>query len=180
MRRVLVLGIVLALAAGAAPALAASKTTVALSQSGKARAGEPAPWLAGWTLANETFNLSKAFKDPSVARVALVFFATWCAPCKAGILKLTAASKDLQAAGVRLVLVNFQDKTEDVRRYLEGNGLAAEVLLDPFGRTRDVFLDPSGDKVELPRTVLVGRDGKVQAIFGEEGDDYVDRVRAGK
>ena len=180
MRRAVVLGIALALSASSvAPAWAAKETT-ALGSSGQARVGEAAPWIAGWTLTNETFNLKKAFKDPRVTRVALVFFATWCAPCKAGIAKLKDAAQDVDAAGVRLIFVDFEDKADDARKFLGGIGLDAQVVLDPYGKTKDVYLDPSGDKVELPRTVIVGRDGKVQAVFGEEGDDYVARVRAGK
>jgi thiol-disulfide isomerase/thioredoxin len=126
------------------------------------------------------FNLAKAFQDPATRRVALVFFATWCAPCKAGIQTLKAEAQRLRAAGVQVVLVDYQDRPEQVRQYLNGAACPFPVVLDPFGKTKGSYLEPSGDRVVLPRTVLVGRDLAVEAIFSEEGDDYVDRIVAGR
>ena len=153
--------------------------TETLSSSGSATVAAAAPWLAGWTLEDQVWNLRKAFADTSTDRVALVFFATWCAPCKQGVMQLTARAADLKTAGVSVVLVDYQEDAAKVRGFL-GDKPAFPVVLDRFGASEQSYLRTNGDQVRLPRTVLIGRDMKVQAIFGSEGGDYVDRLLSGR
>ena len=154
-------------------------STDSLASSGAAKVDAAAPWLAGWTLEDQVWNLRKAFADTSTDRVALVFFATWCAPCKQGVMQLTARAADLKAAGVSVVLVDYQEDAAKVRGFL-GDKPAFPVVLDRFGASEQSYLRTNGDQVRLPRTVLIGRDMKVQAIFGSEGGDYVDRLLSGR
>lgn len=166
-----------ALAARAAAPDAAPTET--LTNSGTATVGAAAPWLAGWTLEDQVWNLRKAFADTSTDRIALVFFATWCAPCKQGVMQLTARAADLKAGGVSVVLVDYQEDAAKVRGFL-GDKPTFPVVLDRFGACEQSYLRTNGDQIRLPRTVLIGRDMKVQAIFGSEGGDYVDRLLSGR
>jgi len=165
-------------AAPAEPAVEESATE-SLDRSGASVVGQAAPWLAGWTLDDQVWNLRKAFADTSTQRVALVFFATWCAPCKQGIAQLSARAADLKADGVSIILVDYQEDAVKVRKFL-GDQSTFPVMLDRFGAAQQSYLSTNGDQVRLPRTVLIGRDMKVQAIFGSEGGDYVDRILAGR
>jgi thiol-disulfide isomerase/thioredoxin len=166
----------LAGAAGAADPVA----TESLDRSGDAAVSRPAPWLAGWTLDDQVWNLTKAFADTTSRRVALVFFATWCAPCRQGIERLSARADELRAAGVRVVLVDYQEEAEKVRRFV-GAAPSFPVVLDRFGVAEKSYLRTGDEPVRLPRTVLIGReDNVVEAIFGSEGEDYVDRILAGR
>jgi len=172
--------------------------TVAVNKSVKLEVGKDAPWFSGWTTDDKVFTVRKALDDPKVKRLALVFFAKYCVACRPGIKKLAAAADKMQAQGIQVVLVNFQDKPDEIQQYLkslsanadgpaqggapnsqQNVGIPFTVVLDRYGQSNRVFLEPTGDKVVLPRTVLIGKDGKVQAIFGEEGDDYVDRIMQG-
>lgn len=172
---ILIFILCLAGSAGAADPVA----TESLNRSGDAAVSRPAPWLAGWTLDDQVWNLRKAFADTTSQRVALVFFATWCAPCRQGIERLSARAADLRAAGVKVILVDFQEEAEKVRRFV-GAAPPFPVVLDRFGATEKSYLRTGDEPVRLPRTVLIGRDGNVQAIFGSEGEDYVDRILAGR
>lgn len=149
--------------------------TESLQSSGEAIVGEDAPWLSGWTLAEEVFNNQKVFKDESVNRVALVFWASWCAPCKKGIIELNNHCDELKELGIKVVLVNSAESEEAVRKFFGENGSPFTVVLDPYSKNRDTYM-PS----PLPKTVLIGRDGIVEAIFGKEDSDYVQRIIDGK
>lgn len=160
------------------PALpAVIRATESLSRSGEASVSEAAPWLSGWTTDERVWNLKRAFADSLTTRVALVFFATWCPPCREGITRLTARASELRAAGVGVVLVDFKEDARKVERFV-GASPAFPVVLDRFGTTEKTYLRSGEEPVTLPRTVIVGRDGVVQAIFGTEGGDYVDRILA--
>jgi len=124
------------------------------------------------------FNIRKPFRNPEVRCVALVFWATWCAPCKEGIEKLRAAADRLKSAGVHVVLVNFGESESEVRSYFEGQDSGFPVVLDRFMNSQSTYIMSNKTGGALPRTVLLDRDSKVVAIFGAEGKDYVDRVVA--
>jgi len=191
MRTVLMMTIALLvpiLAAGADPAAAAddaakkaaADTTETLAASGSARPGGTAPWLAGWTIDDQVFNIRKALAKQPSRRLVITFWASWCAPCRVGMDALDAAADTLQKAGVTVVQVNVAEEEDVVRAFLAENPTRHLVVLDRFGQTRMAWLEDAGGGFRLPRTVLVDSAGIVTAIFGKEGSDYVDRVLAGR
>jgi thiol-disulfide isomerase/thioredoxin len=164
---------------GAGAAGATGKTSQLLVKSAGAQIGQPAPWLAGcWTLEGQPFNVQLPFAEPGVQRLALVFWATWCPNCRAGIAVLNRAADELRRAGVKVVLVNIGETNEAIRNYLARNPTTFSIALDFYANAKDTYLDVKEDKnMELPRTVIIGRDGVVRRIIGEEGEDYVAKVR---
>lgn len=152
--------------------------TEVLRSAGEALLGEDAPWIAGWTISGDVWNVKRALADSTCDRVAMVFFATWCAPCRHGIALLKERAADLQRNRVQVVLVNFREDAETVRAYL-GPEPPFTVMLDRYGNCRQAYLRGLGDSVVLPQTVVVGRNGRIQMIIGKEGADYVDRILAG-
>lgn len=150
-----------------------------LQSAGAALVGEEAPWIAGWTLDGDVWNLRLAFSDTTTDRVAIVFFASWCAPCRHGLDVLRARSADLSANRVQVVLVNLQEDADKVRSFV-GERPRFPVVLDRYGATQQTYLRTVAGSVALPQTVVVRRDGRIQAILGREGADYVDRIIAGR
>jgi len=161
-------------------AAARPDSTESLATVGRVTVGDAAPWLAGWTTDDRVFNLRRALDDSTTARLALVFWATWCAPCRVGIAMLDAARDELADAGVAVVLVNAAEDAATVQAYLDANPAGFPVLMDRFGQNCDRWLNEPGGGFRLPRTVLVERDGTVGAVFGAEGRDYVERIIAGR
>jgi hypothetical protein len=89
---------------------------------------------------------------------------------------LDAAAPDLAAAGVRVVLLNVAEEERVVRGFLAENPTDHLVVLDRFGQCREDWLEDEAGGFRLPRTVVVAPDGKVAAILGREGGDYVERI----
>lgn len=162
--------LVVALAAGAA-----DLPTEHLPDHGDLAVGAKSPWISGWTLDGQVWNLKKAFADESTRRTVLVFWATWCGPCKQGLRELTAAADGLAAAGVQTVLVNLDQDQATVERFLAANPMPFTCILDPFQTSarRYFGVDDDGPALTLPRTVLLAPDRTVEAILGREGDDYL-------
>ncbi|MDR2591855.1 MAG: TlpA family protein disulfide reductase [Chitinispirillales bacterium] len=114
-------------------------------------------------------------QDPKITRVALVYFATWCAPCALGALKLKAAREALKRNGVLAVFVNVgETDVTAVHKWIKEYGdLGFPLIMDtksqmvgPYGLT-----DPSG-RVLMPRTIVLNRNLKPLFLLGTEGDDF--------
>jgi peroxiredoxin len=114
-------------------------------------------------------------QDPQIKRVALVYFATWCAPCAAGSRKLRAAKETLRRNGVLVIFVNAgESDVTAIRKWIKDYGdpgfpliLDAKTqMLGPWGLT-----DPSG-KVLMPRTLVLNRNLRPLFLIGTEGDDF--------
>jgi cytochrome c biogenesis protein CcmG, thiol:disulfide interchange protein DsbE len=106
-------------------------------------------------------------KADLVGHVSLVnVFASWCGPCRQEHAELAALAKD---ARIRLVGIDYKDKPENARRFLDelGNPYAA-IGVDARGRT-GIDWGVYG----VPETFIVGPDGVIRYKFigpiGEAG-----------
>ncbi len=153
------------------------KTTKRLAALGPLRVGAEAPWFSGWSLDGEVLNPKKL---PADRPWAFVFFATWCRPCITGLELLQAGRAELEAAGLHVVLVNHAEEEPAVRAFLKERSLWGQfpVLHDKFGEMAKSFGVSQGEKLVLPRTIVLSPDRQVLAIFGEEGADYIPALTA--
>lgn len=140
-----------------------------VSSSGPVTVGAPFPTFAGYDLAGTLVTsrfLFTARPGATPTPVVLSFFATWCKPCKRHLPTLHRAA---QAAGARLVLVDFGDEDPgEVREFLGDLGVrGAAVLAD---KTLAISSRVGVTKA-LPRTFVLDATGNVTAIFEHEGDD---------
>jgi cytochrome c biogenesis protein CcmG/thiol:disulfide interchange protein DsbE len=93
--------------------------------------------------------------------VAINFWATWCAPCRAEIPELArvyAARRDqcFEMLGIAEESGSPQEVADSARRF----GINYPVLLDDQGRTGEAFRIPG-----YPRTYLIDHEGRVRRTF---------------
>ena len=88
--------------------------------------------------------------------VVLDFWATWCGPCIKSLPGLIELAGAFPADKVKLIGINQGEPPEQVTRFLEARGLKLSVVMDADqGVGRKYGVDA------IPRTIVVGPDGKV-------------------
>lgn len=93
--------------------------------------------------------------------VVIDFWATWCQGCKEAFPKLNALVNDFGARNVSVLGINIDHiKPERIESFAEKANLDYKILLDPKAATVKQF----GIK-GVPSLAVVGKDGKIEAIF---------------
>lgn len=140
---------------------------------------EALPWFVARDRSNkETFSKKtlETLVEPQTKRVALVFFATWCIPCREGIVRLRDNQADLDKNGVQIVLVNTgESEIQKIESWIKANGNEKwPVILDNFKNIQKNTGLISGTDTEIvfPKTILL--DSKLKPLFliGTEGKDW--------
>jgi len=113
------------------------------------------PAFAAPTLDGDTIALA----DLRGSVILVNLWATWCRPCVRELPSLERLERDLEDEGLRVLAVNVDRLPEDraaaeVGRFLEAHGIDLTVLLDPRGRSEELF-----GSLGLPTTVVVDRQG---------------------
>ncbi len=93
---------------------------------GGAGLDEPAPPLAGPTLAGSTFDIAEYLGRPVVVN----FWASWCVPCRQEFPVLRDASAAHAADGMILIGVLFNDDPAPAREFVEAFGADWDTVLD--------------------------------------------------
>jgi thiol-disulfide isomerase/thioredoxin len=106
--------------------------------------------------------------------VLLDFWATWCPPCKKALPSLKRLHAELHEKGLEIVGIDGLEKDEDeLKAFLSREQVAWPQIV---GKTAKVLTRAYGVEA-LPRTILIGRDGKIAAI-GLRGEPLRKAVRA--
>ena len=153
-----------------------------LQRMGALEIGKPVPFFAAYQVGGEGehYNLPKVLRDPGV-KVALVFFTTFCKPCREGLLLLRDGRARLEAARVEVLLVAVGQEPEEVASYLK------ELKLESFIAIADRYsviarkyglsvVENDEERLEIPKTVVFDKKGILQDILGKEGRDYVSAI----
>ncbi|HYE65653.1 MAG TPA: cytochrome c biogenesis protein CcdA [Pyrinomonadaceae bacterium] len=118
---------------------------------------KPAPAIELPTLDGEQFRLS----DLRGRVVMLNFWATWCGPCRAEIPELNELQRDLQAHGLTVVGVSWDDTAERVREFQKQIKQDYTIILGGEN------LQAQFGTLPLPTTYLIDREGRIrQQIIG--------------
>ena len=119
---------------------------------------EPAPLVDLATLDGGRLNLSSFH-----GRVVLLnFWATWCGPCREEVPELNLLQHDLEARGLSVVGVSWDDSPDGVREFQKEIPQNYKVLLGG----EDVEEKFAGVR-SLPTTFVIDREGRVrQRIIG--------------
>lgn len=169
----LVLFVLVALLAQAA--LAKESVTMPLPSQIK----DSLPWFAVRELSDNNTPFTKTHLQQIAQknkRVALVYFATWCIPCRVGLKQIAAHTDDLTKAGTAVVLVNVGERENDkIIKFLSKLSLDQQkAVLDPFGRLTENFgIKNESENMTLPKTIIVDAALKPLLMIGEEGEDFI-------
>jgi len=117
--------------------------------------GQPAPAFQLELLEGGTFTLAE--QKGSV--VILDFWATWCGPCRQAMPVVEKVADSLKDQGVKLIAVNLQEDTATIQKFLKETKLHPTVALDREGKVAEQY-----GVQGIPMTVLIGKDGTVQAV----------------
>ena len=118
--------------------------------------GKPAPALDLDLLDGGKLTLAKhQGKDV----VVLDFWATWCGPCRRSLPLLAGVAAQYQGKGVVVYAVNQRESAETAKNFMAKEKLLLTVALDSEGAAGNSY------GVEgIPQTVVIGKDGSVQAV----------------
>ena len=116
--------------------------------------GRPAPAFELETLDGQRLALAEMRGSPVVVN----FWASWCIPCREEAPLLTAAARDHEAQGLRVVGIVYQDSREAARDFMTRYGQTYPGLLDPDGRAAVDF-----GVFGIPETFYIDRAGVVRS-----------------
>jgi len=120
-------------------------------------------------------NLKEFAKQKKYRKIVLSFYATWCIPCREGLVRMSKKAAELEKNGVLIVLVNVgEDDYGKISRWVSGY-VKDEWLLgfDRFNNLTGNFgLSKNGDEMPLPRTLLLNQNLRPLMLIGQEGDDF--------
>lgn len=111
-----------------------------------------------FTLANaqeEAVSLSQFEGRP----VVINFWATWCVSCRKEMPAFQRAFETYQDDGLIILAVNFEEKSNLVRPFVEEFGLTFDILYDTQAEVSQTY-----QVTGLPRTIFVDRQGVIQHI----------------
>ena len=163
---VVLAAILLVLGVGAAGIVLLTKPaapTMPISESSNApkqlAVGRPAPDFTLNTLDGKPV----ALKELRGKKVLVNFWASWCPPCIEETPELKAAYKALQAnegaAQVAFVGIGYQDKLENLQKFVQDNAIEYTTVEDPDGKVGDAYL-----VLGMPVSVFIDSTGTVQKV----------------
>ena len=134
----------------------------------------PAPAVTGQLLDDSSFDLA-GWRGQIVA---INFWGSWCAPCRAEAPDLEKTFRATKSLGVRFLGVDVRDDRDAATAFQKSFHLSYPSLYDPAGQVAVGFRDVSPNVV--PATLLLDRQLRVAAVFRRRvtGREFTAAVRA--
>jgi cytochrome c biogenesis protein CcmG/thiol:disulfide interchange protein DsbE len=98
--------------------------------------------------------------------VWLMFWGSWCPPCRAEFPDIQAAYAQLEPQGIRMLGVSLREPPADAASYAALHGATFLVLSDPDERDTS----PTYPILNFPTHIFIDRDGVIRSIVLEDMD----------
>jgi len=167
-----------AMPSGSAVAVQSSTAPASVTLNMPAIIADSLPWFAVRETKNGNEPFTKARLQKIAAeknRVALVYFATWCIPCREGVKRLAASQDELAKNKVQVVLVNVGENDQDmINKWVDKlNASNFITIVDPFKVMTERFgIAGSDGNIALPKTLVVDKTARPVKLIGQEGSDW--------
>ena len=127
------------------------------------KVGEPAPDFITQDVFGNPVSLSQFKGQP----VWLMFWGSWCPPCRAEFPDIQAAYAKLEPKGLRMLGVSLRESPVDAAAYAGRNGATFLVLSDPdesdTGAAYPIF--------NFPTHIFIDKDGIIRSVVLEDMDE---------
>jgi peroxiredoxin len=131
--------------------------------------GHPAPAFSLNSVDGPQVRLAELLEAKHV--VVLDFWASWCAPCVAGLPRVAKVVGKFKDRGVVFYSINQEEDADTIRAFLKKNELSIPVLMDAEGEVSEEYKAES-----IPLTVIIGQDGLVHAAHFGVSQDSIARL----
>ena len=129
--------------------------------------GAAAPALVLTTLDDQPFDLAKLR-----GQIVLVnYWATWCAPCRKEMPRLSAFYRRYHGQGLEIIGISI-----DFPRDFEKARKAAQTVVYPTALSKAISEDGFGTPKGVPITWVIDADGKVRDRFIEVRDELLNGI----
>jgi len=140
------------------------------------KVNDPAPTFFLRDVNGDNFYLSDHVggkpKDPSKG-VVLVFFASWCGPCKKELPQLNALVDEFARKGVKTVIIGLGEDFDKISDMLDGLKVDKPIVLsDKYKKVSEKY-----GVVHIPVTIIIGADGRVRDIVRGEVENFGKMMR---
>lgn len=118
--------------------------------------GKPAPDFTLKTTQGMKLSMSQYRNNQN----ALIFFwATWCPHCRTELKELSKKKTEFEQKGIKIIVVNLEEKEAKVKSFLNKNKINLNVFLDVTGGLTDTY-----SIIGVPTIVLVNKQGQVVLV----------------
>ena len=127
------------------------------------KVGEPAPDFTTEDVFGNAVSLSQFKGQP----VWLMFWGSWCPPCRAEFPDIQAAYARLEPEGLRMLGVSLRETPVDAAAYAGRNGATFLVLSDPD----ESDTGAAYPILNFPTHIFIDKDGIVRSVILEDMDE---------
>lgn len=157
---------------------AAEKAAALYAPNRRIQPGQPIPDFAVRSMEDSSVTFSRA--DLAGRVVMLDFWATWCGPCITEMPYMHEAFEKYSDDGFTILSLSFDLAPEDVERFRSEGDWPMPWMHSFIERGQESEFAASMDVVNIPRAILIGRDGTIlatnESLRGERLDETLTRV----
>jgi peroxiredoxin len=127
------------------------------------KVGQSAPDFTTEDVFGNPVSLSQFKGQP----VWLMFWGSWCPPCRAEFPDIQAAYSQLESKGIRMLGVSLRESPVDAAAYAGRNGATFLVLSDPD----EADTGAAYPILNFPTHIFIDKDGIVRSVILEDMDE---------